>query len=147
MARRRALSNAEVAGMVEEGSDRPLGIIYLVDSGPDPNWKCTAFVLRSRSGGFMVALPLDDRVTSLLQELASDDGDGVIFREMQVDAETPRRRAVGAINLVLADVPWPRLSCFQRATPGQSGPVLIPMTSEDGTVVRPVKSAAIGSGR
>jgi len=119
---------------------RPLGFVYLCDLEEEPSWRATSFVVRVRRGGFLAALPQEQRVCDLLLRFVEGDADTVFYREATVAGETPRRRPVGDVAVYLADFPWRFLPFFRRAVAGRAaGPELLPMTL-DGVTVRPIRA-------
>jgi len=84
---------------------RPLGFVYLCDLEEEPSWRATSFVVRVRRGGFLAALPQEQRVCDLLLRFVEGDADTVFYREATVAGETPRRRPVGDVPAYLADFP------------------------------------------
>ena len=122
---------------------RPLPVVYLTDSTTDPTVRITAFLLKVRAGGVMVALPDDDLVSELLGNLNDAHPDTPLyFTAVQVACETPRRRAVGELSLNFVDVPWSWLPFF-RSGAALRGSRLELITIKSGeTVVRPIFDAA-----
>ena len=79
---------------------RPLPMIYLVDNAEDPGVRITAFLLRVRAGGMMLALPGIDPVPTVLANLSESDPEApLLYTPTQVSCETPRRRSVWASSL------------------------------------------------
>ena len=143
----RALSEDDVRRLTPLEPGRPLGFLYLLDTEEPPAWRTTAFVLRVRRGGFLVGVPVEPRVSSAITALGSENAeDVIIFRTASVEAETPRRRAVGEVEIILIDVPWSYLGMFRKPAAARSSeqPELIPFR-KDGVVVRPVRESAIGA--
>ena len=141
----RTLSREDLGQLLPTEPGRPLGIMYLHDAEDQLAWRCTAFLLRIRRGGFMVCLPMEDRITELLRAFSEADGeDTMLSRTARVQAETPRRRAVGELEVHLADFPWSYLTLFRRAVTGNR-PAQIELVAmkKDGTVVRPIRESAI----
>jgi len=142
----RPLTEADVQPLVPSEPGRPLGFLYLVDAEEHATWRTTAFVLRVRRGGFLVGVPNEDRVLSVLTAMSGDESEEVIvFKLAVVEAETPRRRAVGEIEILLVDVPWSYLGLFRKPAPRATGlPELVPFKKGD-VVVRPIRESAIGA--
>ena len=97
----------------------------------------------------MVAAPLADEVLNFftsISEEAEEQGDGplpVVWKQVAVACETSRRRRVGEVQLLLADLSWQHLVHFRRATASRAPPgtPLLAITFED-TAVRPVAGPA-----
>ena len=143
----RALSEDDVRRLTPLEPGRPLGFLYLLDTEEPPAWRTKAFVLRVRRGGFLVGVPVEPRVSSTITALGSENTeDVIIFRTASVEAETPRRRAVGEVEIILTDVPWSYLGMFRKPAAARASeqPELIPFR-KDGVVVRPVRESAIGA--
>ncbi|CAE7624475.1 unnamed protein product, partial [Symbiodinium sp. KB8] len=86
---------------------RPLPLIYLLDDEVNATMRITAFLLKYRAGGFMVVVPDDPAVRALVGGLAEEGVENPFgFSEADIACETPRRRAVGAVSVLLVDVPW-----------------------------------------
>ena len=76
----------------------------------------------------MAMLLSDPRVSKALVNLAdSGDTEALLFRQTKIESETPRRRPVGSLSVLLADFPRSDLDGFRRAN-------LIPITDADGSV-------------
>ena len=133
----------ELAGAASS-ADSPLPQIHVVSEG-DPPFRALCFLLRVRSGGFMVAAPLLPQVDPFFQEegLAEEDR---LFASTQaeVQMETTRGRAVGQVPVLLVDVPWEYSSFFTRAPAlrGEAARQLLRFQHQGG-VVRPTKAALI----
>ncbi|OLP88941.1 Sodium channel protein type 10 subunit alpha [Symbiodinium microadriaticum] len=111
-----------------------------------PTLRITAFVLKHRAGGFMVALPGLPEVTELLTNLALGSPEApLLFTEATVACETPRRRAVGDVGLVLADVPWHWLGFFRRGASLRNSELRLLSITSAGAVVRPVLGPALAA--
>eukprot|EP00439_Symbiodinium_sp_Y106_P061878 s2320_g9.t1 len=96
---------------------RPLPLVYLLDDDVNPSMRVTAFLLKHRAGGFMVALPNTTAVSGIVTGLSEDGVDQPFgFTEAAVACETPRRRPVGSVSLLLVDVPWSGLDLFRRGS-------------------------------
>ena len=125
---------------------RPLPLLYFVDDEETPTLRITAFVLKHRAGGFMVALPGLLEVTELLTNLALGSPEApLLFTEATVACETPRRRAVGDVGLVLADVPWHWLGFFRRGASLRNSELRLLSITSAGAVVRPVLGPALAA--
>ncbi|CAE7035684.1 unnamed protein product [Symbiodinium sp. CCMP2592] len=123
---------------------RPLPLVYLVDDDTNPTVRITAFLLRRRAGGFMVALPNLEQVSELLATLSLSTPDAQLYStEAAIACETPRRRPVGDVTLLLADIPWAWLGLFRRGTAMRSSPLQLLSIMSGSTVVRPVLEAAL----
>jgi len=141
----RTVNEREVRDLVSSMTPgKPLPLIYFVDASETPAWRATAFLVRCRAGGFMVAVPDDERVTEQLQDLAdlAVQDHPLLYAEATMEVETPRRKAVGPLQLYLVDVPWVALGYFRKATSGRGALELIPLTAASGAVVRPLPEAA-----
>ena len=127
-------------------SGRPLPVVYLTDGIASPTIRITAFLLKVRAGGLLVALPGDDSVNELLTNFNESHPDTPLyFSGVQVACETPRRRGVGELLLNLVDVPWSWLPYF-RSGAALRGSQLELITIKSGeTVVRPVFDAALAA--
>ncbi|OLP99118.1 hypothetical protein AK812_SmicGene18347 [Symbiodinium microadriaticum] len=142
-----ALRREDVEHMVSShSSGRPLPVVYLTDDLASPTVRITAFLLKVRAGGLLVALPGDDSVNELLANFNESHPDTPLyFSGVQVACETPRRRAVGELMLNLVDVPWSWLPYF-RSGAALRGSQLELITIKSGeTVVRPVFDAALAA--
>ena len=65
----------------------------------------------------MVALPNTTAVSGIVTGLSEDGVDQPFgFTEAAVACETPRRRPVGSVSLLLVDVPWSGLDLFRRGS-------------------------------
>ena len=94
-----------------------------------------------------MGVPVEPRVSSAITALGSENTeDVIIFRTASVEADTPRRRAVGEVEIILTDVPWSYLGMFRKPAAARASeqPELIPFR-KDGVVVRPVRESAIGA--
>ena len=140
----RTLSEEEVRRLAEVADpQKPLAPAYLADVSEAAAWRAVAFVVRVRTGGFMVALPVDERVSAALENMMGADGSELaLVREVELSAETPRRRPVGILRVLLADVGWEALPAFKKAATGRGGPEMITMQKE-GAIVRPTRSSAM----
>ncbi|CAE7764587.1 Scn10a [Symbiodinium sp. CCMP2592] len=124
---------------------RPLPLVYLIDDDTSPTVRVTAFLLRRRAGGFMVALPNLEQVSELLANLSLSTPDAQLYStEAAIACETPRRRPVGDVTLLLADIPWAWLGLFRRGTAMRSSPLQLLSIMSGSTVVRPVLESALG---
>ncbi|CAE7283466.1 hypothetical protein AK812_SmicGene31313 [Symbiodinium microadriaticum] len=75
----------------------------------------------ARPLGFVYFCDLEE---DALQQLCEGEEDTAFFAESSVAGETPRRRPVGPVDILLADVPWRFLPFFRngaRAYPYESG--------------------------
>ena len=85
---------------------RPLPPIYLLDDEEAPTMRLTAFALKHRAGG-LVAVLSSREVRGLVSGFAEEAMEHPFeLSEADVACETPRRRAVGPVTLLLVDVPW-----------------------------------------
>ena len=141
-------SEAIVALLAQDAPGKPLPLLYMYALDDPPPWRATAFLLKIRAGGFMVAVPASEEVIEFFTAL-SDDLEGeesgslpVVWKEVLVACETSRRRRMGDVTVLLADLSWPHLEHFRRATSSRppAGVVLLAIT-QDGAAVRPIKEA------
>ena len=97
----------------------------------------------------MIAAPhLEDIISffAAISEEAEGQIDGplpVVWKIVSVACETSRRRRVGEVPMVLADLSWAHLVYFRRATASRppAGVALLALTHED-TAVRPMPGPA-----
>ena len=84
--------------------------------------RAAAFLLRLRSGGFMVAVPDLEEIAHLLQdqEPEEEEVDPVALYPTSVNMETPRGRFLGEGSVLLADLLWPLARLFTRGSPLRS---------------------------
>ncbi|CAE7254443.1 unnamed protein product [Symbiodinium sp. CCMP2592] len=138
-------SRSEVVRLLTDApAGRPLPLVYLVDDDSSPQTRITAFLLKHRAGGFMVALPHTAQVHELVSGFSTEAGDTPLgFTEVDIDCETPRRRPVGEVSLIFVDVPWDWLSYFRKGSALRSSPLALVSIQSGGAVVRPVASAAL----
>ena len=94
-------------------------------------------------------LPFLEEVVNFFTAI-SEEADGteggpwpVVWKEVSVNCETSRRRRVGEVVLLLADLSWPHLVHFRRATASRAsaGGTLLAIAHE-GNAVRPVPGPA-----
>ena len=136
--------------LAQDAPGKPLPLLYLI--GPDDDaaaWRATAFLLKCRAGGFMVAASFLEEVvnffTAISEEADVSEGGAlpVVWKEVAVSCETSRRRRVREVPLLLADLSWPHLVHFRRATASRasSGGTLLAITHE-GNAVKPMPGPA-----
>lgn len=105
--------------------------------------RVSAFLVRVRSGGFMIALPdVEEAVHFLQGQEAEGEGEGAAFYPVNVLLETPRGRSLGEGGILLVDLIWPLVQHFSRASPLRSqalGEVL--RFSFEGQTARPNRSS------
>lgn len=84
--------------------------------------RSTAILLRLRSGGFMVALPELEEIGTYLREPETEEAgeNAAALYPTSVLLETPRGRALGEGPILLADLVWPLVQLFSRASPLRS---------------------------
>ncbi|CAE7648076.1 unnamed protein product [Symbiodinium sp. CCMP2592] len=126
------------------GGAEPLPLVYLVDDDSSPRTRITAFLLKHRAGGFMIALPHTTQVHDLISGFSTEAGDNPLgFTEVDIECETPRRRPVGQVSLIFVDVPWDWLGYFRKGSTLRSSTLALVSIQSGGAVVRPVASAAL----
>jgi len=142
-----ALRQEDVIQLLTNPPDgRPLPLIYLLDDEVNATMRVTAFLLKYRAGGFMVVVPDTPAVRALVGGLAEEGVENPFgFSEADIACETPRRRAVGAVSVLLVDVPWAGLDLFRRGASLRSSPLSLVSITLQGTVVRPVVAAALAA--
>ena len=105
---RGALRQQDIEALMDGAPpERPLPMYYFLDSPDNPTMRITAFIVRLRAGGMMVAMPGTDEVGELLSNL-SETGDPsapLLFTPLQVACETPRRRGPWADHAALCGYP------------------------------------------
>ena len=140
---RAPLSEGDVRALLEAGSSRTLLPAPLLTGG-DSDWRAVVYLLRARPGGFAIVCPPDTQVRAALQRFTDDEGEPSVFTaEREVPAETSRRRAIGNIAGLFADLPWSALSGFRRAGGIRlSQGTVTCFVATDGAVVRPVAGGA-----
>ena len=81
-----ALSQAEIVRLIADAPEgRPLPLVYLVDDEAAPTMRITAFLLKHRGGGFMIAVPNTQVVHDLVSGFATQAGDNPLcFTELDV---------------------------------------------------------------
>lgn len=96
----------------------------------DVVWKSICYVVRTREGGFMFALPHGPEVLAYFDEHAEHEIFAV--RPCEVTMETSRGRHLGAGGAVLVDCSWDTLDMFRRAGAlrGESSQQLLKFTFE-----------------
>ncbi|CAE7218749.1 Senp8 [Symbiodinium microadriaticum] len=103
--------------------DRPLPTLHLFLSsdGDDEQARLArAALVKIRPGGFLVILPVDERITEGLLNIVSEDGDPVVLdSEAQVEMETVRGRSLGTMTVVMADIPWEGVGAFTAVHPAR----------------------------
>ncbi|CAE7374234.1 unnamed protein product, partial [Symbiodinium pilosum] len=128
---------------------RPLPLLYMLGLDDPPTWRAAVFLLKARAGGFMIAAPHLEGIISFfaaISEEAEGQVDGplpVVWKVVSVACETSRRRRVGEVSMVLADLSWAHLVYFRRATASRppAGAALLALTHEE-TAVRPMPGPA-----
>lgn len=141
-----ALTEDSVRQAVEAASQAralPAKFLALAEDTPEGVNMVCGYLVYVRTGGFMVALPLDDLVNQTLDALSLELGiSAPIFHTGQVAVETVRGRRVGEALIQLADLSWEfavhfvsmgRISAAQRAK--------ILSFSLEASEVRPVKAS------
>eukprot|EP00439_Symbiodinium_sp_Y106_P077508 s1559_g16.t1 len=75
-----------------------------------------AVLLKTREIGFLLALPTPEVVVSFIEALLGEDDEGLVlcFRT-SADFETSRGRALGPLEVLLADFVWGGTEHFTRA--------------------------------
>ena len=81
--------------------------------------RVAAFLIRLRSGGFMVALPDIEEAAHFLQAQETEAGmeAAAALFAANVMMETPRGRALEEASILLADLIWPLATLFMRGSP------------------------------
>ena len=142
-----ALSQAEIVRLIADAPEgRPLPLVYLVDDEAAPTMRITAFLLKHRGGGFMIAVPNTQVVHDLVSGFATEAGDNPLcFTELDVACETPRHRLVGDVSLLFADVPWSWLGFFRKGSALRASSLTLVSVVSGSSVVRPLVSAALAA--
>ena len=142
-----ALSQAEIVRLIADAPEgRPLPLVYLVDDEATPTMRITAFLLKHRGGGFMIAVPNTQVVHDLVSGFATEAGDNPLcFTELDVACETPRHRLVGDVSLLFADVPWSWLGFFRKGSALRASSLTLVSVVSGTSVVRPLVSAALAA--
>ena len=137
------VSDGDLRGLLDGAPDgRPLAMLYLLDDPEAPTMRIVAFLLRYRQGGFMAILPQVEAVSAVLSVLEAEGAAAPpVYTLTTVPCETPRRRAVGEVDVYLVDFPWDCLAYFRRAATGRSPLTTVPLLSGE-TVVRPILAQA-----
>ena len=81
--------------------------------------RVAAFLIRLRSGGFMVALPDIEEAAHFLQAQETEAGmeAAAALFAANVMMETPRGRALEEASILFADLIWPLATLFMRGSP------------------------------
>ena len=138
-----------LALLSQDAPGRPLPLLYMLGLDDPPTWRAAVFLLKARAGGFMIAAPHLEGIISFfaaISEEAEGQVDGplpVVWKVVSVACETSRRRRVGEVSMVLADLSWAHLVYFRRATASRppAGAALLALTHEE-TAVRPMPGPA-----
>ena len=122
------------------GRSLPVVLFESVADEETPQWRTLSFLLRYRIGGFMVVFPLEEAVSSYLDQW--QDGDGmplVLYQVAEVKMETGRGRYVCQSQVILADFPWPMARHFRRAPSSRASATLgdIMKFQKDDVILRP----------
>ena len=142
---RGALRQQDIEALMDGAPpERPLPMYYFLDNPDNPTMRITAFIVRLRAGGFMVAMPGTDEVGELLSNL-SETGDPaapLLFTPLQVACETPRRRALGEITLHFVDIPWAWLGFLRSGAALRGSTLELVCIKVDGVTARPNSDGA-----
>eukprot|EP00438_Fugacium_kawagutii_P004723 Skav217803 [mRNA] locus=scaffold1782:499553:529753:- [translate_table: standard] len=100
---------------------------------------------RYRANGFMVVLPAVQEVQEILGGFIPEGEEICVSTEVEMAMETSRGRALGNLNVVMADLPWSYLSLFRR-TPPKSTAGRVIMFKVGSTACKPVERSALDVG-
>ena len=99
---------------------RPLPMLFLLlGRGEEAGARsrvAQAVLLKTRENGFLVALPTPEIVVQFVEGLVGEDDEELVlsFRS-SAEFETSRGRALGSLDVLLADFPWAGTEHFTRA--------------------------------
>ena len=142
----KALDRGMVVEMANDGG-RALGslVLQFPQTSDGPAHAAVALVVHVRQGGFMVAVPGKEDLSSYIEELDSFGAtDKPGFYEGVAGLETLRGRALGEGAMLLVDLPWEMLPHFAPSSllraSSMSG-VDVASWSVEGVAARPVKQS------
>eukprot|EP00439_Symbiodinium_sp_Y106_P002409 s12130_g1.t1 len=122
----------------------PLTFMYPSDSEKESEWRCSAYLLRARAGGFMAVVPESEQTVEFLATWVDAEGAPVaLSHPASLPMETSRRRLLGEARALLVDVPWSAVLHFRKAARVRvtAGPAAT-IFQVDGNTARPVRAAA-----
>lgn len=142
----RALDRAHVVEMANDGG-RALGslVLHFPQTSDGPGHAAAALVVYARQGGFMIAVPGKEELSSYIEELdqfGASEKPG--FFEGTAALETTRGRALGEGSVLLVDLPWEMLAHFTYASVLKSSSMTgvdVANWSVEGVAARPVKQS------
>eukprot|EP00438_Fugacium_kawagutii_P033349 Skav204235 [mRNA] locus=scaffold1550:277390:299473:- [translate_table: standard] len=106
-----------------------------------PPWRSVCWLIRSRPGGFMLALPAAEEVQTFLAGESEID-EVFVHHAMDVNVETPRGRALGSEMLMLVDASWAGADFLRKpSSKAEPGVNLIKLLHGGTTVCRPVRDS------
>ena len=112
-----ALANRAAAG-------RALGIVLLrlpEDAAEDAFNVVVCGLVFVRQGGFMVIMPFDEEVKSIIEVMGSEHEIAPLFHAGQVECETTRGKNMGTFPCLLVDFPWEMVEHFVAGSSAKSG--------------------------
>ena len=130
---------------------RPLPMLFLLlGRGEEAGARsrvAQAVLLKTRENGFLVALPTPEVVVQFVEALVGEDDEELVlsFRS-SAEFETSRGRALGSLDVLLADFPWAGTEHFTRARSlrGAAGRELeLSAFTSGGVNARPVPASLI----
>ncbi len=140
------LQRGDMEDLVEKGSSSKFlsAVHFKLTVDPEEDSETTvgvAYVVFSRSGGFMVVVPQHPAVRGTLDGW-SEHGDPLApgFHECGVGIETTRGRYIGEANVELVDFPWGAVSYFWHAA-GTRREVKVLSFEVLGIAGRPIKGS------
>ena len=142
----RALDRAHVVEMANDGG-RALGslVLHFPQTSDGPGHAAVALVVYARQGGFMIAVPGKQELSSYIEELdqfGASEKPG--FFQWTAALETTRGRALGEGSVLLVDLPWEMLAHFTYASVLKSASMTgvdVANWSVEGVAARPVKQS------
>ena len=78
--------------------------------------RAVGYLLKIRSGGFMLGFPVNATVEAYFETLAQDGVELVVTHIEEVEAETTRGRQLGTAPVLLVDASWDIVDHFLPAT-------------------------------
>lgn len=93
-----------------------LGTAVLTDAIPGPiSWRCSTFLVKCRTQGFMALFPNLDVVVATLNSFEAPSADeAAVMSQVVIQLETSRGRLLGEVEAILADIPWAYLPLFRK---------------------------------
>eukprot|EP00438_Fugacium_kawagutii_P036410 Skav232850 [mRNA] locus=scaffold1834:908626:909999:- [translate_table: standard] len=131
---------------LDKGGKSRFNQVQLVDTAEgEISWRAFAFLVRYRANGFMVVLPAVQEVHAVLGGCIPEGEEACASTEVEMAMETSRGRALGNLNVVMADLLWSYLSLFRR-TPPKSTAGRVIMFKVGSTACKPVEQSALDVG-